>query len=273
MPKQTVEMIPGRDFGVFHDIDEKPNLIDFALHNHEDLYEIVMLLEGDCEFRVEGTTYHLQPRDIVFTRPFELHRIVCLTERTYSRIVIFIRADYFKKYSCERFLDLFENRQLGTRNCISKDVGGHALHDCVNRIYTYSEKGEYDVAERTIYELLYLMNNCKAVSDNFYVNDERVRKMILYINENLSGDLSLDALAKKFYVANNYMCRLFKKYTGYTLNQYISRKRIMLVQELHRSGKNLTEACLSAGFNSYSNFYKMYVKLMGTSPRGMDKQT
>lgn len=271
MARKTVEIFPNRDFGIVHDIDEKPHIIDFQLHNHDDLYEVVLLLDGDCEFCVEGNTYRLEPRDIIFTRPFEMHKIVCLSERTYNRIILYIKSDYFKNNNCEEFLDIFENRQLGTGNCISRDIADRALKDCMSRLYMYSEGKAYDVAEHTLFEFLYLMNECKGMSDNFYVKDERVRKMIIYINGHLSENLSLDTLAKEFFVAKNYMCKVFKKNTGHTISQYISYKRIMLVQELHRNGQNLMQASLNAGFNSYANFYKAYVKQMGESPREMNK--
>lgn len=271
MARKTVEIFEGRDFGIVHDIDERPNTIDFQLHNHDDLYEVVLLVDGDCEFCVEGNTYRLEPSDIILTRPFEMHKIVCLTERTYNRIILYVKTDYFKNNNCEEFLNIFENRSLGTGNCISRDIADRALKDCMRRLYTYSEKKAYDVAERTVFEFLYLMNECKVMSDNFYVKDERVRKLIMYINGHLSEDLSLDALAKVFFVAKNYMCKIFKKHTGHTINQYINYKRIMLAQELHRSGQSLMQACLNAGFNSYSNFYKAYVKQMGESPREMNK--
>lgn len=271
MARTTVEIFEGRDFGIVHDFDEKPYTIDFALHNHDDLYEVMLLLDGDCEFFVEGNTYRIEPRDVIFTRPFEMHKIICHPKRVYNRIILYIRADYFKKNNCENFLDIFENRGLGTGNCISRDIAERGLKDCISRLYMYCEDKAYDVAERIVFEMLYLMNECKGMSDNFYVKDERVRNMIIYINGHLCEDLSLDMLAKEFFVAKNYMCRVFKKYTGHTISRYISSKRIMLVQELHRSGQNLMQASLNAGFNSYANFYKTYVKQMGVSPREMNK--
>lgn len=269
MARQTIEIFPGRSFGVVHDTDEKPNTINFQLHNHDDIYEIVLLLNGDCEFCVEGNSYRLQPLDVVFTRPFELHHIVCLSERTYDRIILYVKSDYFRKYNCEEFLDIFTNRELGTGNLIPYSLTDHTLYDCMNRLLSYCEDSEYNVAEKTVYEFLYLINRYKNNSAEFYTKDERVRNIIMYINDHLSKDLNLDMLSKEFFIAKQYMCKVFKNNTGYTINQYISYKRILLVQELHRSGQNLMQASLNAGFNSYANFYKAYVKQTGKSPKEM----
>ena len=92
----------------------------------------------------------------------------------------------------------------------------------------------------------------------------------MYINDHLAENLSLDMISKRFFMAKQYMCKVFKKNTGYTIYQYISYKRILLAQELHRSGQSLTQASMNAGFNDYANFYKTYIKYTGKSPKQMD---
>ena len=267
MARSTVEIFPDRNFGLVHDIDEKPNIIEFALHNHDDIYEIVMLLNGDCEFCVEGNTYKINPGDIVFTRPFELHKMVCLSERTYERIILYIGFDYFKQHECEDYLEIFQNRDIGTGNLISQNIKDRALNNCFSRLDMYCCQKQYNVAEKIVYEFLYLMNRYRNDPSGFYAKDERVRKIIMYINDHLSENLNLDVLSKKFFIAKQYMCKVFKKNTGYTVYQYISYKRILLAQELYRNGQTLTQASMNAGFNDYANFYKTYMKYIGKSPK------
>lgn len=270
MAKKTVDIFPGKNFGIVYDRDEEPNTIEFALHNHDDIYEIVLLLDGDCEFCVEGNTYKVNPGDIVFTRPFELHHIVCLSERTYERIILYVRADFFKENNCDKYLDIFEGREIGTGNLIAQSMKDRSLIDCMHRLDLYREEKEYDVAEKVVYGFLYLINRYKDNFSEFYTKDERVRKIIMYINDHLAENLSLDMISKRFFMAKQYMCKVFKKNTGYTIYQYISYKRILLAQELHRSGQSLTQASMNAGFNDYANFYKTYIKYTGKSPKQMD---
>ena len=74
-------------------------------------------------------------------------------------------------------------------------------------------------------------------------------------------------LADKFYLSKYYLCRAFHKATGLTINEYVRRKRLVLVHELKDEGRSLTEAALMAGFHDYSSFYRAYVKEYGVSPR------
>jgi AraC-like DNA-binding protein len=269
MARKTVEIFENMDFGIVHDIDQQPNVNDFTLHNHDDLYEIVLLVEGDCEFHVEGNTYRLKPNDIVFTRPFEMHKMSFVSKCTYDRIIVYIKQDYLKNHNCEKFLNIFQNRQIGTGNCISNDIANIELRNCIYRLNQYGAEKAYDVAEHTVFEFLYLMNGSKNSLENFYVKDKRVRDIIMYINSNLSNDLNLDVIADRFFISKHYLCNIFKKFTGHTVIQYINYKRIMMVQEFCRNGQSLIQASLNAGFNSYANFYKAYVKQFNTPPRSM----
>ena len=73
-------------------------------------------------------------------------------------------------------------------------------------------------------------------------------------------------------MSREYLCKLFKEGTGFTVNKYISYKRIVLVREYNLKGMSLAVACEKVGFNDYSAFYRAYHKIMNESPsQGMSK--
>lgn len=116
-------------------------------------------------------------------------------------------------------------------------------------------------------EFLYLLNHIGEPLTLPTVEDERVKNILLHINENLTGDLSLDCLAETFFINKYHLCRIFKTITGYAINQYVNYKRLLLANELHKKGQSLLEASTNAGFNSYAHFYRMHKKEFGTNPR------
>ncbi len=268
--EDIIKILPGHNYTIVHKINDAPDRLEFKLHNHDDIYEIVLLHDGDCEFVVEGNTYKVERRDIIFTRPFELHHIICLTDRTYERTILYLKADFFREHDCGEFLDIFENRELGTGNTVCAALSDNELQSCMGRILKYYNKRAYKAAEGAIYEFLYLLNNAKSIEDNHYAKNERIRDIIVYINNNLTENLKIDEISAKFFIDKYYLCKSFKKNTGYTLNRYINYKRILLVQELHRQGQTLLQASLNAGFNSYAHFYKTYVKQTGQPPKSMN---
>lgn len=267
MVNKDVFVFPGFSFGLRHSKDIMPDNAKFRLHNHNDIYEIILFLSGDAEFHVEGSVYRLKPYDIVLTRPFEMHHIVCLSDKPYERIVIFINADYFKKNNCETLLEIFENRQLGKDNLIPAKLVRDTLMEPVKRAERYAEEGALPVANGAVIEFLYLLNRSKSSAYSPKPQDQRISDIIMYINENLSESITLDNLAERFYIDKYYLCKIFKKNTGYTLNQYINYKRLLLVRELHARGQSLLEASENAGFNNYSHFYRMCIKQTGRPPK------
>ncbi len=270
MARQTIDFFENRSFGVVHDVDENPKAVNaFTLHNHENIYEILLLVSGDCEFRVEGNGYDIHPGDVVFVRPDESHRMTFRSEKRYERVILYIKSEFFRENECEGFLAVFENRELGSGNIVRYDIAKPMLKECMERLDRYGADGEYEVVQRVIYEMLYLLNNHTNTQADSYVKNERVRNIILYINEHLTQELSLDELAGEFFIAKEYMCKIFKANTGHTVNQYITHKRILLVQEMYRNGQTLLQASMNAGFKSYTNFYKAYVKHMGKKPKEM----
>ena len=97
--------------------------------------------------------------------------------------------------------------------------------------------------------------------------DEKVNNIIHYINENLYSDLSLDSLAKIFYLSKYHLLREFKKHSGYTVHQYIHQKRLIMAKSLLKDGLTVTEVCNRCGFGDYSNFIRAFKKAFGAPPK------
>ena len=91
-------------------------------------------------------------------------------------------------------------------------------------------------------------------------------RVIKYINEYIDKKLSLDVLAKKFFVSKYYLCRAFKRYSGVSIHSYINHKRVVFAKQLIDGGETASGAAYKVGFCDYSAFYRAYVKILGVSP-------
>jgi AraC family transcriptional regulator len=90
-----------------------------------------------------------------------------------------------------------------------------------------------------------------------------------YIRNNLDGELGLDELANILQINKFYLMRLFKRSSGYTLHQYVTKCRIEKSKELlARRNNNLSilEICYSVGFESQSHFTKVFNRYVGVTP-------
>ncbi|HEX9059777.1 MAG TPA: AraC family transcriptional regulator, partial [Clostridia bacterium] len=99
----------------------------------------------------------------------------------------------------------------------------------------------------------------------------KINNIIHYINNNLSGDVSLQTLSCHFFLSKYHLLREFKKNTGYTVHSYIQQKRLIMARELLKDNRQVTEVCNQCGFGDYSNFIRSFKKAFGVSPKKYSK--
>ena len=249
-------------------VDNAPqNDDEFKLHNHSDRYEIVLFLTGNAEFHIEGNIYQSHPHDIYIARPMEMHHNCFLSPERYARVVIHIPLNFFADNHCTELERVFLDRTPGADCQIPARIVDREMYHLLMKMNTYIKDGAYDIAKYVFLEFLYLLNQIQEPLTTPVAADRNITNVLLYINEHIDSDLSLDGLSERFYINKYYLCRIFKKVTGYTVNHYINYKRLLLARELHGRGQTLLEASTNAGFNSYAHFYRMYCKAFGTNPR------
>ena len=95
----------------------------------------------------------------------------------------------------------------------------------------------------------------------------RLRRVLDYIGDNLSDDLSLSELASVAGMSAHYFAELFRKSTGHSPHRYVLLQRIEHAkQSLCERGNSVIEAALAAGFENPSHFARVFRKFVGTSP-------
>ena len=94
-----------------------------------------------------------------------------------------------------------------------------------------------------------------------------VCEAISYLHEHLDGDLSRETVAGALYVSPSHLSRIFKEYTGVTLQEYIVRCRVEHAVTLIRSGKRPIDAAFESGFGSTSGFYRAFSAVTGKKPK------
>jgi AraC-type DNA-binding domain-containing proteins len=81
-------------------------------------------------------------------------------------------------------------------------------------------------------------------------------------------DLSLDEIAKAVNMSAFYFCKTFKKATGMTFTNYLARVRVEKVKNLLiNPHKRVSEAAFEAGFQSLSQFNRVFRRIAGQSPK------
>ncbi|QJD84224.1 response regulator transcription factor [Cohnella herbarum] len=117
----------------------------------------------------------------------------------------------------------------------------------------------------------YVTANVQAVFSQFKEHiavNARVSTVMQYIKEHYSDkDLTTRSIADNTYLSQNYMCALFKKKTGKTINEYITEVRLEKAKELLRDRHaKLYEIALAIGITDPNYFSSMFKKSTGFTP-------
>src|ERR1041385_8044257 len=111
-----------------------------------------------------------------------------------------------------------------------------------------------------------------AVSNQLMVQGESagmpaIAKARALIAERFAEELSLNEVARAVNMSSFYFCKSFKKATGMTLTEYLARVRVEQVKNLLLNpNKRVSEAAYEAGFQSLSQFNRVFRRVAGESP-------
>lgn len=86
-----------------------------------------------------------------------------------------------------------------------------------------------------------------------------VEGIMKYIHENYRRQITLDELTAQFNVSKFHLSREFKKYTGYTPNDYLISVRMNRAKELLRhTGRTITEIAQITGCGEVNHFIQLF---------------
>ncbi len=97
----------------------------------------------------------------------------------------------------------------------------------------------------------------------------KVAQAIEYIQSRIADkELSVHKIAKALFLSENYLCSLYKKEVGTTLNKSIINARVERAKRLLMQDDKLYEVAIQVGFSDPNYFSAVFKKQTGISPSG-----
>lgn len=97
--------------------------------------------------------------------------------------------------------------------------------------------------------------------------NEGISNAIGYIEENLTGDLDMNEIAKRACVSSFYFQKIFSVLCGFTVGEYIRNRRLTLAaQELCSARIRVIDVALKYGYDSPDSFARAFARFHGISP-------
>ena len=147
-------------------------------------------------------------------------------------------------------------------------------------VYRYltelSQNKDSFYAVQRFFDILYELSKCddarELASSSFAKADvdsesRRVKKVKAYIDQHYNDDLSLQILSDLVGMAPTAFSRYFKLRTGKNISEYIVDIRLgHAARLLVDTTDAISEICWSTGFNTLSNFNRLFRKRKGCNP-------
>ena len=131
------------------------------------------------------------------------------------------------------------------------------------------EKKQYEAVLRL---LTIFAQHLSSLSNQLMVSAEQVESPMitrakLYITEHQDEEVSMREVASAVNTSAFYFCKMFKQATGLTFTDYLARMRIEKVKNLLLNPhKRISEVAYETGFQSLSQFNRVFRRVTGESP-------
>lgn len=251
-------------------------------HKHS-YFEIIFIRKGTGEHSINGNIFTYSAGDVFLLGPEDYHyfRIKDLTSFCYIRFTETFIKDHTtqKSHRWVRTLEyILSTSSQASGSIVTKSPEKKLLNHLLTvLVYEYGNQQEENSYEEIINGIMKALLGILA--RNILKEGAGTRKavqssplmteLVAYIHQHIYNPeiLRLESLADKFNYSSNYLSSLFKRETGESLQQYILKYKLKLIQNrLQFSDMNLAQITQEFGFTDASHFNKLFKKYHGTSP-------
>lgn len=244
------------------------------LHIH-DFIEIVYILCGTASQYVNGQKYDVHRGDVLFINYGSEHSFDPSPDFAYVNICfdpdslggdVGAKDRAFSSLQLDTFNEMRHDLDSGKLSFSGKEreLVENILAD-MTREYKNKERGWRDVLKS--YMNILFMHLLRSVCGEVYQEKQTDvwDKLLKYIDDNLSSELSLPFLAKKCFYNPSYFSRAFKEKLGMPLTKYVSTRRVEQAIKLLEEGKSCEKIAEAVGFSSKSALYRAFLREKGIS--------
>jgi AraC-like DNA-binding protein len=293
---------PEDSFFYFFDYDERSYTINMEFQHFHRFYEFCIFLDHSANHLIEGDIYDLQFGDIVAIKPSVLHKTQYPQGAPKKRLIInflfpvdtdYLSADLrnvlsifdnsipiyrftgmYREQIHQLLNEIFQLTKSYAKQYLASNSSYAAQQAASGSSYIKSNPGGIHTLQLHMKFLEFLTKLYLFRDQNTYVVHSsvdnltnKVYSITSYIHEHYMEDLTLEFLAKNFYISRYYLSHQFKNITGFTLNNYIQMTRIRNTQQLLlATDRSITDIAQDCGFSSFSQFNRTFNKYCSMSP-------
>lgn len=250
-------------FSIRFEVVEDVNFYSpFHWHNH---IEILYVLEGKIDFKVEQRKYLLTEGDMIIINSEIIHSSKLCGHARYILLQVPLSA--------------FEGVYDEIENVVLKEKPTNEESEKLFSYLSLMLKSVDDQRQENkikfislLYDFFYLLLTSYKVEQkksgmSSYYGINRISPIMAYVEKEFRNKITLSEVAEILNVTPEHMCRLFKKYTDMTFNEYLMSLRISAFYQMLQNTKQKISVILEeCGITNYKVFIREFKKTFGKTP-------
>lgn len=256
---------------------------DFVFEGEKhDFWEFLYVDKGEVEVMADSKGYVLKQGDIIFHKPNEFHSVWANKKTAPDLIVITFPCD---SPSMKLFENKIFNLEDSERNILAEIIreGTEAFLPPLDMpsINTLSKNQLSSFGSEQLVKIYIELLLIKLVRRGKHLpgksrlsssakersEDEVIRRIIDYMQENIYSFLSLDELCRFSQMGRSHLSTMFKQKVGYGAVEYFRKMKIDLAKKLIREEQlNFTEIAEKLGYSSIHCFSRHFKSVEDVSP-------
>jgi AraC-like DNA-binding protein len=261
--------------------ETKQPIHELPEHVH-DWHEIVYIYSGEGTIFIDQHFYDVQAGDVFILPANTIHHTVPEFDKPITSTAIFfhtstlIQSPFMRDFAFMRIFEESKREKVysysipeGRKNQLEKFLEEMSVE------YLNSRVGSSEILLLHLHMLLLDLNrHClKQPESTFDHKPEWLKQCLLYIDKHLDKNLDLLTISTIAAVSPAHFSRVFKKFVGLNITDYVATKRIMLAKEMLLGTTDpIYTIATDCGFNSMPHFFKTFKKNTGLTPKEFRKQ-
>ncbi len=241
---------------------DRVNKMTALLPNYHTNIELLFCIEGCGNVICDSHRYDFAPGDIVVINSNILHKVESQDSVRYYCLIV--DEEFCSSNGIDVSKVFFDTRII--------DPEVRQAYESVCRAFASREETKAVAVRYCILGLLLVLLRKysspvnETVQKNALATGKRIKKVVEYIQGNLSSGITLDDISSHIGISKFHLSRDFKKFTGNTIFEYINMSRCKTAAVLIASGMSVSAAAVECGFENMSYFSRTYKKYMGKLP-------
>ncbi|WP_238655462.1 helix-turn-helix domain-containing protein [Paenibacillus piscarius] len=225
---------------------------------------LFVVLEGTVGITINEERYELSADDVVAVNRGEYYEVKKITSS--NLLFTFVISDSLIHNTIYMAGLRFDCNSAVHRSSHYAGIQQDVLH--ILDILVYNNRRINFLYLSHVYHLLNtLIQNFSRMQAQPPDRDDRIQRIEEYIKEHYADNISLKAVAARFYMDHAYLSRQFKKSTQVNFKEYLAELRLGHAEhELVHTERKVAEIALEHGFFNVASFNKAFKKKHDLTP-------